>query len=100
MQRCRNNPGYPQEITSFDAARAKAGVTYTVKVFEAGHYMCTCPDFVHHSGETPYPCKHIRFVMDQFCGWSSDDPYAEKQKSGQRFRKVCPRCGGGTYVPR
>jgi hypothetical protein len=53
-------------------------------------WSCECKAFQYGGGE---PCKHIRQVKDERCGWNEEmDPGCSPD--GGADGPMCPRCGG------
>lgn len=58
-------------------------------------YSCDCKAYQFGRGQ---PCKHIKAVQAQRCGWDGfTDGGQVVEKAG---RKCCPKCGGTVSVMR
>jgi hypothetical protein len=67
------------------------GVAYTIEIsMVQGKITCTCPGFRFRGS-----CCHTQ-LMEEKCGWSSDNAEAEKQSAKQCSEHACPRCGSPT----
>lgn len=66
-----NNVFFEWTVPSFTAERAHAGIEYSVRLFDDGVMVCSCPAFIN---SVTTDCKHIKAVRQ---GRYNPDPASE-----------------------
>jgi len=91
VQECASNLEW-QEVEVRSATRKGASYTVSIPPWAGTEDVtCECPSYVFRGS-----CRHTAQALEKICNWSSGGPVPQTDE--QRHNRVCPRCGGQTYL--